>query len=168
MINLGKIKNGGFSLIEMITVLTVIALVFMMLLFGLFFSNTINTKARINQEIFNEERFLNLYFQKQILESRRIIVKSDRLYLQDLETPNYYNYYIMSNGMIKRYKVYETNLSTIGTGASSQLADNIKNFSISLDPAAAAVIILKYTLSYEGETYEREITIEHGKIVEYP
>jgi len=162
----GKIKDRGFSLIEVITALAVIALVFMMLLSGLFFANAINKKDRIKQEIFYEERFLNLYFQKQILESERIILKSGRLYLQDLETHSYYNYYGMTNGIIKRHKVYAANLTTIGSGESSQLADNIMNFSIALDPATDNAIIIKYTLAYEGGTYERETTIQHGKVVE--
>jgi len=160
-----KNKNMGFSLFEVITSLAVISLVFMMLLSGLFFSNAANKKAHINQKIYRDERYINLYIQKQVLESEKIFFKNGTVYLRDLETPDlYYNYYTNSYGLVYRKKVKKDTLMDIGSGETSQFADSIQNFSLSLAPDNA--IVLRYTLSYAGETIQREITIQHGKTVE--
>lgn len=162
-----KNKSMGFSLIEVITSLAVISLVFIMLLSGLFFANTANKKAHSNQKIYRDERYLNLYIQKQVLESEKIIFyeETGTVYLRDLETPDlYYNYYTNSNGLVYRIKVNKATLMDIGSGGKSQFADSIQDFSLSLTPDNA--IVLRYTLSYAGETIQRETTIQHGKTVE--
>lgn len=165
MSTVGLRKDKGFSLVEMIIALAVISLVFGLLLSGLFFGNLVNHKAKISTKLFHDQRYLNLYFQKQILESEKIYFKEGRVYLQDLESPDqYYNYYRNVNGLLRRYKVYKGTLTTIGSGGNSQFADSITNFSLSLAPDDA--IILRYTLTYEGESVERETIIEHGKTVE--
>ncbi len=157
--------NKGFSLIEVITALMVISLVLVMLLSGLIFVNSIDQKAETNQKVSYNERYLNLYFQKQVLESERIIVKSDRIYLQDLENPDlYYNYYQFRNGFLRRYKVYKGSLNSIGSGGNSQFTDNVQAFSLSLGPNNE--IVLEYTLSVDGENFYRKTTIRHGKTVE--
>ena len=161
-----KNKSMGFSLMEVITSLAVISLVFMMLLSGLFFANTANKKAHINQKIYHDERYLNLYIQKQVLESEKIILNAETgiVYLRDLETPDlYYNYYTNSNGLVYRMKVKKATLMDIG-GGKSQFADSIQDFSLSLTPDND--IVLRYTLSYAGETIQRETIIQHGKTVE--
>lgn len=159
------LNNKGFSLIELMTALMVISLVLVILLSGLSFVNVVKQKAEINQKYFYNERYLNLYFQKQILESERIILKSNRVYLQDLESPDkYYNYYQYSNGLLKRYKVYEKSFNSIGSGGTSQFADNIEFFSLSLGGNDA--VVLEYILSIDGKTFQRETTIQHGKTVE--
>ncbi|MBC3797840.1 prepilin-type N-terminal cleavage/methylation domain-containing protein [Acetobacterium tundrae] len=158
-------NNKGFSLIEVITALMVISLVLVMLLSGLIFVNSIDQKAETNQKVSYNERYLNLYFQKQVLESERIIVKSGRVYLQDLESPDlYYNYYQFRNGFLRRYKVYKGSLNSIGSGGNSQFTDNIQEFSLSLGPNNE--IVLEYTLSVDGESFYRKTTIRHGKTVE--
>lgn len=158
-------KNDGFSLIEILTSLMIVSLVLGLLLSGLIFVNTVDKKAQINQKLFYSERYLNLYFQKQILKSEKIYFKNNRIYLQDLESPDrYYNYYRYSNGFLRRYKVYKNGLNPIGTGGNSQFADNIRSFSLTLGPNNE--IILKYSLIIEGEIYQRETTIMHGSVVE--
>jgi prepilin-type N-terminal cleavage/methylation domain-containing protein len=157
-------KNEGFSLIEVLTSLMVISLVLGLLLSGLIFVNTIKEKTQINQKLFYSERYLNLYFQKQILKSETIYYRSNRIYLQDLENPDrYYNYYQYNNGFLRRYKVYKNDLNPIGTGGNSQFADNIKSFSLTLGPNKE--ILLKYTLAIDGEIYHRETTFKHGRTV---
>lgn len=62
-------KNEGFSLIEVLTALVVISMVLSLLLSGLIYVNTIDKKMAIDQKLFTyNERYLNLYFQKQILQ----------------------------------------------------------------------------------------------------
>lgn len=157
-------KNEGFSLIEVLTSLVVISLVLGLLLSGLIFVNTIKEKTQINQKLFYSERYLNLYFQKQILKSETIYYKSNRVYLQDLENPDlYYNYYQYSNGFLRRYKVYKNGLNSIGAGGNSQFTDNIQSFSMTLGPNKE--IILKYKLAIDGKVYQRETTIKHGRTV---
>ncbi|WP_041668993.1 prepilin-type N-terminal cleavage/methylation domain-containing protein [Acetobacterium woodii] len=158
-------KNDGFSLIEILTSLMVISLVLGLLLSGLVFVNTVNKKARINQKLFYSERYLNLYFQKQVLSSEKIYFKNNRIYLQDLESPDrYYNYYQYSNGFLRRYKVYKNGLNPIGTGGNSQFADNIASFSLTL--GTHNEIVLKYSLMIDGVIYSRETTIMYGNVVE--
>lgn len=157
-------KNDGFSLIEVLTSLLVISLVLGLLLSGLIFVNTIKEKTRINQKLFYNERYINLYFQKQVLKSEKIYFQNNRVYLQDLENPDlYYNYYQYSNGFLRRYKVYKDGLNPIGKGGNSQFADNIQSFSLTL--GSNQEILLKYTFAIDGEIYHRETTILHGRTV---
>lgn len=157
-------KNEGFSLIEVLTSLLVISLVLGLLLSGLIFVNTIKEKTQVNQKLYYSERYLNLYFQKQVLKSETIYYGYNRIYLQDLENPDlYYNYYQYSNGFLRRYKVYKDGLNPIGSGGNSQFADNIQSFSLTLGPNKE--ILLKYTLAIDGEVYRRETTIKHGRTV---
>lgn len=159
-------KNAGFSLIEVLTSLMVISLVLVMLLSGMFYLNTISKKAETNQKLFYTERYLNLYFQKQILRSEKIYLKNNRIYLQDMENPElYYNFYQYSNGFLRRYKVRENKLSSIISGGNSQFADGIQSFTMTLGPNYE--ILLKYSLAVEGKIYYRETTISHGREVEF-
>ncbi|HAZ06861.1 MAG TPA: hypothetical protein DCY58_12790, partial [Acetobacterium sp.] len=80
-------NDRGFSLIEVLTALMVISLVLGMLLSGLIYINTISNQAKINQELYYNERYIALYFQKQVLKSEKIYYKNNRIYLQDLESP---------------------------------------------------------------------------------
>jgi len=159
------IKNEGFSLIEVLTSLMVISLVLGLLLSGLIFVNTINKKAEVNQKLFYTERYLNLYFQKQILRSEKIYFKNNRIYLQDMESPDlYYNYYQYSNGFLRRYKVYKNGLTSIGSGGNSQFTNGVQSFSMTL--GSNHEILMKYSLVVDGTIYNRETTISHGREVE--
>lgn len=158
-------ESAGFSLIELLTSLLVVLLVLSMLLSGIIFMNTVENKAEINQALGYNERYLNLYFQKQILQSEVIYIRNNRVYLQDLESPNdYYNYYQYSNGLLRRYKVDKKNLNPI-LGGSSQFAENFRSFS--LTAGSNREMVLKYSLEYHGKVYFREMTIIHGRSVEY-
>lgn len=159
-------KNDGFSLIEVLTALMVISLVLMMLLSGLIYVNTVSKKAETNQKLFYSQRYIELYFQKQVLSSEKIYFKNNRVYLQDLENPDeFYNYYRYSVGYLRRYKVYKDGLNPIGKGQSSQFSDGIEYFSMTLGDNQE--IILKYSLVVEGTVYYRETTISHGRVVEF-
>jgi prepilin-type N-terminal cleavage/methylation domain-containing protein len=158
-------KKDGFSLIEVLTSLMVISSVLVMLLSGLIYVNTISKKVETNQKLFYSERYIELYFQKQVLESEKIYFKNNRVYLQDLENPDlYYNFYQYSSGYLRRYKVYKKELTSIGSGASSQFAEGIQSFSMTL--GGNQEILLKYSLIVEGTVYYRETTISHGRVVE--
>lgn len=159
-------KTDGFSLIEVLTSLMVISLVLGLLLSGLVYANTLNKKTATNQKLFYSERYIELYFQKQVLKSEKIYFKNSRVYLQDLESPDlYYNYYLYSNGYLKRYKVYKDGLNLIEKGQTSQFIDGIEYFSMTLGPDNE--IILKYRLVVDGKSYYRETTIAHGRMVEF-
>lgn len=166
MSELGFRKNDGFSLIEVLTSLMIVSLVLGLLLSGLIYTNIISQKAETNQKLFYTERYLELYFQKQVLKSEKIYFKNGRVYLQDLESPDlYYNYYLYSSGYLRRYKVYKDGLNLIGKGQSSQFADGIQYFSMTL--GSHQEIILKYHLAIDGTIYCRETTISHGRTVEF-
>lgn len=166
MSELGFRNKGGFSLIEVLTALMVMSLVLGLLLSGLIYVNTINKKVETNQKLFHTERYLELYFRKQVLKSEKIYFKNNRVYLQDLESPElYYNYYLYSNGYLRRYKVYKDGLNPIGKGQSSQFSDGIAYFSMTVGPNDE--ILLNYRLVIEGKTYYRETTILHGRMVEF-
>lgn len=155
---------SGFSLIEVLTSLMVISLVLAMLLSGLIFVNTVKEKAEINQKFYYNERYINLYFQKQVLNSEVIYCKQGRIFLQDLENQaEFYNFYRYSGGFLRRYKVYKNNLSLIGSGETSYFTDNIHAFSLTLGPNKE--ILLKYTLVIDGKLFQRETTIRHGREV---
>lgn len=159
-------KKDGFSLIEVLTSLMVMSLLLGLLLSGLIYMNIINEKTATNQKLFYSERYIGLYFQKQILKSEKIYLKNGRVYLQDLESPDlYYNYYRYNNGYLRRYKVYKDGLSLIGEGQSSQFIDNIQYFAMTL--GTNNEIHLKYSLVIEGTIYYRETTISHGRLVEF-
>lgn len=159
-------KNEGFSLIEVLISLLVISLVLGLLLTGMVYVNMISKKTEINQKLFYKERYINLYFQKQILRSEKIYFKNNRVYLQDMESPDlYYNFYQYSNGFLRRYKVYKNGLTPIGSGGNSQFTDSIQSFSMTMGPNCE--ILLKYSLAVEGKIYYRETTISHGRVVEF-
>jgi competence protein ComGC len=161
-----RADQKGYSLLEAIIALLVIALVLVTLLSGLVFVNSIHQKAQVNQKVAYNERALNLYFQKQVLKSERIVSKLGRVYLQDLESPDYYyNFYRCQNGLLRRYKVDKTNFYLIGSGENSQFSDSIQSFSLSL--GVHNEIVLAYTLVVDGQTYQRKTTIWHGKTVEF-
>ncbi|WP_414733508.1 prepilin-type N-terminal cleavage/methylation domain-containing protein [Acetobacterium carbinolicum] len=157
---------SGFSLIELLTSLMVMSLLLGLLLSGLIYANTINKKAETNQKLFYTQRYIELYFQKQILRSEKIVFKNNRVYLQDLESPeSYYNYYRYSSGFLRRYKVYKNGLTSIGSGGNSQFIDGISSFSMTL--GANQEIVIKYSLVVDGSIYDRETTISHGRMVEF-
>ncbi|MBC3803850.1 hypothetical protein GH808_05295 [Acetobacterium fimetarium] len=159
-------NEDGYSLIEAIMALMVIALVLVMLLTGLVFVNSIHDKAQINQKVAYNERYLNLFFQKQVLKSERIIVKHNRVYLQDLDSPDsFYNFYQYQYGLLRRFKVDNIKFNLIGGGENSQFSDNIRSFALTLGPHNE--IVLEYTLAVDGQSYQRKTTIQHGKTVEF-
>ncbi|URN85271.1 prepilin-type N-terminal cleavage/methylation domain-containing protein [Acetobacterium wieringae] len=159
-------NDRGFSLIEVLTALMVISLVLGMLLSGLIYINTISNQTKINQELYYNERYIALYFQKQVLKSEKIYYKNNRIYLQDLESPDlYYNYYLYSNGFLRRYKVFKNGLTPIGSGGNSQFLNHLQSFSLSL--GSNQEIIIRYSLAIEGAVYYRETVISHGRVVEF-
>lgn len=160
----GFSNNYGFSLIELLTALMVTSLLLGLLLSGLIYVKTIDEKAAVNQKLYYNQRYIELFFQKQVLESETIYYKGGRVYLQDLERPELYNYYHYSSGYLRRYKVWKDGLRPIGMGQNSQFTDGIEDFSLSLGPHQE--IILKYSLAIEGTIYYRETTISHGRVVE--
>ncbi|MBU4539783.1 MAG: prepilin-type N-terminal cleavage/methylation domain-containing protein [Firmicutes bacterium] len=163
--NQDGISEKGFSLIELLTSLMVVTLLLGLLLSSMIYLNTINKKAETNQKLCYNQRYIELYFQKQILRSEKIVLKNNRVYLQDIESPDsYYNYYQYSNGFLRRYKVYKNSLTSIGSGGNSQFLDGISSFSMTL--GANQEILLKYSLVIDGVSYYRETTILHGRMVE--
>lgn len=156
----------GFTLIELIVTMNFIGIIFLLLISGLFYGNLMNEREKVNQKNTHNERYLNLYFQKQILESDKIILFGNRVYLQDLETPTLYNYYAgSSNGILRRYKANNnSNMTPIGSGGNSQFADTIEKFSMVAENEK--FILLTYTIASQKNPFQREIRIYHGRPIE--
>ena len=124
-----SVKNDGYTLIELIISLAMIALIAVLCLNTAAFSALIakNTQRDINQDL--TQRRIVTHLQKQIEMSDTIRIHGTTVYLQDMESKGYYNYYTLKNGMLMRHKT-NPDLSSIGFGNSSQLADGLTMFQL--------------------------------------
>lgn len=120
----------GIILIELLIVLALLGLI------GggvkAMFFTSIRSYDAANEQIdsYSSGRWTFMLIERQIKSSDKIYLKNNIVYIQDKETPKYYNYYTLENKKIMKHKVYEENLRTIGSGSTSQLADNIKEFEL--------------------------------------
>ncbi len=161
-------RKGGFTIIEVIVTLMVMGLVFLIILPGFYTNHIISEKGLINRQHGAIQRQFNLFFRKQIYQSDCIYVQEGRVYLRDLETPDYYNTYTFKGGLLMRYKFkkkYENNefkrLVSIGLGSTSQFEKGLTAFS--LDLLDQDHLLVSYQLEGDENTYE--IQVEHGKKV---
>ncbi|WKY47114.1 prepilin-type N-terminal cleavage/methylation domain-containing protein [Eubacteriaceae bacterium ES3] len=162
-----KSNQKGMTLIEVITALMVLGLVFSAILPGLYLVNRLEDADSSERQDSYIERMMSVYFKKQVYQSEVIYDKGGILYLQDLETPDYYNRYSLSGSTIMRYKYRKTtdnNLVSIGLGGTSQFERGFQSFSIKFSPENEEFIEITYRLTDKMET--EEILIEHGKKIE--
>jgi hypothetical protein len=87
-------------------------------------------------------RHTMIVLEKQIQSSDRIVVQSGRVYLQDLETSMYMNYYTLEGIYLYKNKVRE-DLTSIGLGAKSQMAYNIFGFQLNLHSSGGVEVKLE-------------------------
>ncbi|MGL4607849.1 MAG: prepilin-type N-terminal cleavage/methylation domain-containing protein [Eubacteriaceae bacterium] len=153
----------GFTLLEVMISLSIVSLIFLVLLSGLFFVNKTEEKMRKNQMNVYDERYLVTFFQKQILNSEQIIIYNQRVYLQDLESPEaYYNYYESTSQMLRRYKVLNNEkMTSIGPGGNSQFSEKIKGFSMT--KGSETSLVIRYQVERNQEMITREVKIQHGR-----
>lgn len=126
--------DGGYTLVELIVALSVIAMVLTLSLSTLAFFNRVSLTFHGGEEGEESFRAMHLYFQKQIERSEKIYLKNGQVYLQDMESPKtYYNYYTLKSQMIYRNKARTSDLMTIGSGSTSQFSSGIESFSLRAD-----------------------------------
>lgn len=119
--------NKGFTLIELI-----VSLLLMTLILGTvfhYFYFQYNTYENLYSDIASMEklRFLSIQLEKQICNTPRIYVVGVTVYLKDIETPEYYNYYTLANKILYKTKT-NSDLKDIGLGSKSQIANKIDTF----------------------------------------
>lgn len=138
-------EHKGYTLIEMLIALAISGLIAVILLYILQAGYQINGKVVEMGSLEQDIRYLNLYFQKQVLRSEQIYVENNSVFLQDMESSekNYFNKYRFDriNGRIYKEKVVlkDGQMQGIGAGESSQMANRIRSFGIFWDEATALV-----------------------------
>ena len=167
-------KNNGYTIIEVIVSVMVMALVFSIILPGFYMTHLIAEKGLIDRHQTSIQRHLNLFFRKQIYESDCIYIQDGNVYLKDLEPPSnpliekYYNVYSVKNDLLMRHKYKEffndgkiVKLDLIPSGGTSQFEKGIQTFSIELMDENH--LLVSYQLA--GDENRHEMLIEHGKKV---
>ncbi|RBP46675.1 PilW family protein [Garciella nitratireducens] len=165
-----KLKKGekGFTFIELIVVMALIGIIFPVVV-SMFFIGIRSYKTSEDQlESHHNARWTFMYIERQIKSSEKIYIKNDIknnwtiLYLQDMETPQYYNYYFLNKetGILMKYKV-DQNLKSIGLGSTSQLASNIKNFEFIAD-VDSYLFYLHITSEVNGKEFDLKSNIRAG------
>ncbi len=117
----------GFTLVELL-----ISLLLMTLLLGAVFRQfyfQYNGYENLYGDITSMEkiRFLSIQLEKQICNTPKIYVVDGIVYVKDLETPEYYNYYTLANKMLYKIKT-DSDLKDIGLGSRAQMANKIDVF----------------------------------------
>lgn len=167
-------RNDGYTIIEVIVSLMVMALVFSIILPGFYMTHLISEKGLIDCQQAFIQRHLNLFFRKQIYESDCIYVQDNNILLRDLDRQSdpekkYYNGYAIKNDLLMRYKykkICDENdepkrFVSIGLGSTSQFEKGIQNFSIELIDENH--LLVSHQLA--GDESKYELFIEHGKKV---
>src|SRR5690554_298649 len=107
-----KARNNekGVTLIELIIVIALIGLIGSVV--GSLFLTGIRSFNTADEQVesYSSGRLAYLNLERQIKRSEEIFIKDDKVYIQDLETPEYYNYYIIAGTQIKKYKVNKNGL----------------------------------------------------------
>lgn len=162
-----KFKQEGYTLIEVIVSLMVMGLVFSIVLPGFYMTHLMSEKGLVDRNEASIERRLNLFFKKQVYQSDCICIRKGRIFLRDLESPEYYNIYGIKNDLLMRYKykkIYDREgefigLMFMGSGGSGQFEKGLQNYALEL--ADDNHIIFSYQLV--GQEKKNEVLIEHGK-----
>ncbi|MEG2418679.1 MAG: prepilin-type N-terminal cleavage/methylation domain-containing protein, partial [Eubacterium sp.] len=111
--------SSGFTLVELMVSLALIAMVMLLSLSTLAFFNQIASGLRYDAETDVTFRRIHLVVQKQIERSDVLYIKGERVYLMDLENPTLYMDYYRhdpTSGTLYRCKVHRSNLVDIGPG----------------------------------------------------
>lgn len=150
----------GFTIIELILSLAIMVVLLTVSLytFNLFF-NTYDYLHLFTNSAENL-RFFSTILERQINQCPAIYIVNNRIYLKDLETPEYYNYYTLKNGIIVKTKT-NSQLLPIGLGETSQIAGDIEDFTLTYGEQGFYLY-----LSTEDKKYELSKEIRFfGKVV---
>lgn len=135
-------NRSGYTLIELLVALFIASAVLILLVSTLSFSSDVTAKITEKTSKNLEVKKATLYLQKQILKSKVIVLRNGRVYLEDMENKDCYNYYSLSAGILFRNKVLKTTLEAI-PGGKSQLAGGFNVFELSLE--AKNSLVLRYS-----------------------
>lgn len=154
-------EEKGFTLVELIIVIALIGIVASVVA-SMFFTGIRSYQTAEDQlESYYNARWVFMYIERQIKHSEEVYMKDNIIYLQDIETPGYYNYYYLrGTGIIERHKVSSDTLYGIGRGETSQFASNIRKFQ--LTKAGDRLLHLHITSKVNGKELDLESDIGIG------
>lgn len=151
----------GITLVELLIVLALLGIILgvvgSMFITGIRSFNTADDQV----ESYSSGRMAFLNLERQIKRSEEILIKDGTVYIQDMDTLNYYNYYTLNNHtkMIMKHKVDKANLNSIGEGSTSQFAANISDFELIINDS---MVYLKIITDKEGKKIELSSNIRVG------
>lgn len=153
----------GFTLIELIISMSLILMILTMVLFTFKFQN--DTYNKLYESTYNREnlRFLSIILETQVRATPKMYILNDQIYLKDLESPQYYNYYTLNNRMVMKTKT-DKYLDSIGLGSTSQIAGDIDEFSLNYTDQGNLRLYLSTTYQDKKYVVEKEIKFM-GKVI---
>lgn len=138
-------NREGYTLIEVLTALFLTSMILMLLVASLQFGGEIAGKLSGKIIHGQESKQACLFLQKQLSKSPEIFVKNGQVYLQDMENPDYYNFYTLEGGeTVYRNKVEKVDLQPIKTGGKSQLIHNVVRFEFKLEEKDAVRLVIEF------------------------
>lgn len=154
-------EEKGVTLPELIIVIAlmgiIVSVVFSMFFTGIRSYETIDAQV----ESYYDGRWTFMYIERQIKSSEEVYIKDNIVYLQDMDTPEYYNYYYLrETGILERHKVHVDTLDGIGRGETSQLANNIKSFE--LKKTGDTLLQLRIVSEVKGKNIQLESYVGRG------
>lgn len=146
----------GFTLVELVVGLLLLSLAWTVTvgILGNIFRSTETLTSQM--EVESNIRHLVLILEKQIKHSDRIVFAQDKVYLRDLESPTYLNYYSLEGTNLYKNKVYDT-LKSIGLGGKSQTTANLTAFQ--LVPSGDGQVTLSVKGTWMGQVFGISKTI---------
>lgn len=141
----------GFTLIEVLISMAFIVIILSLLLSTFQFQYDTYENLYDATSGVDNLRFLSSTIETQIRATPTIYVLNNCVYLKDLETPEYLNYYTLSNGMVFKTKV-DKYLDSIGLGSTSQISEKLDAFILTCTDNGKVKLVLTSTVS--GKTYQ--------------
>jgi prepilin-type N-terminal cleavage/methylation domain-containing protein len=152
-------RDAGFTLVELLVTLMMLAAVggICGLALSVFARSLPAVRPAAEDQAFQS---IHLYLENQLGASTAVIIKDGRVYLNDPETPAYYNYYTRSAGdLLMRHKV-DARLQGIGGGETSQFAARVRDFALTPSFAGGRPtgrFHLRVQFTDQNEAYETDL-----------
>ncbi|MBQ3334451.1 MAG: prepilin-type N-terminal cleavage/methylation domain-containing protein [Eubacteriaceae bacterium] len=152
------VTDDGYTLVELIISLAMVAMIAVLCLNVAAFSSMAARTMRTDITQGLTQRRVIIHLQKQIEMSNSIRIYNGVVYLRDMESQGYYNFYTLNNGVLMRHKT-KSDLSSIGPGSTSQLADGLTRFDFQAEvndnhPTGK----LTLTMRFKDETNDEKYT----------